>query len=157
MKRQILTEPNHELRIKSESVKHKQIESEEVQQLIDDMIETMASADGIGLAAPQIGVRFQIIVVETKQNGPQAFINPKITGRSFMRTQAEEGCLSIPGVTGVVKRYRRVTVKAHDRHGKKIKIRTSGLEAVIFQHEIDHLHGILFTDRAHHLTSAPRL
>ena len=157
MLRHIYTEPNHELRLKSVPINNDEIESEKVQQLIDDMIDTMTDADGIGLAAVQIGVRFQVIVVDMKGRGPQAFINPKITGRSFLRVQAEEGCLSIPGVIGVVKRFRKVTVKARDRQGKRVKLKIGGLDAIVFQHEIDHLNGILFTDRANHFTSAPRL
>lgn len=153
----ILTEPNHELRVKSNKVSHQELQKDETQELIDDMIETMNHADGIGLAAPQIGIQKRIIIVKTKNKGAQAFINPKIAGRSILRLDAEEGCLSIPGVYGLVKRRRSVTVKALDRHGHKVKIKVKKMEAVIFQHEIDHLDGILFTDRLHHFTNPPKL
>ncbi|MFH1142706.1 MAG: peptide deformylase [Candidatus Uhrbacteria bacterium] len=157
MLKHILTEPNHELRLKSLPIKHQEIKSEKIQQLIADMIETMAEADGIGLAAPQIGIRYQVIIVDMKGLGPQAFINPRITKRSFLRVQAEEGCLSVPGVVGLVKRHRKVTIKAYDRQGKKVKLKAVGLDSIVFQHEVDHLDGILFTDRSNHFTSAPRL
>jgi peptide deformylase len=153
----ILTEPNHELRLKSHKVHLRDLEKDETQELIDNMIETMHHADGIGLAAPQIGVLKRIIIVDTKKKGPQAFVNPKVTGRSLLRVQAEEGCLSVPGIYGLVKRYRKVTIKAFDRHGCKVKFRIGGMEAIIFQHEIDHLNGMLFTDRVHHFTNPPRM
>lgn len=156
MIRNIIKEPNSDLRLKSKSVKEKHIQSDETQELIDDLIKTMQANEGIGLAAPQVNERKRIIIVQTSK-GPEAFIDPKITGRSILRTQSEEGCLSIPGIYGLVKRHRRVTVKAFDRHGKKIKKRVRGMEAIIFQHEIDHLNGILFTDRVNHFTNPPKL
>ncbi len=156
MSLKILKEPNHELRLKSQAVKQKEILDNEIQVLIDQMIETMKVNDGIGLAAPQVGVRKKIIIVETKK-GPEAFINPRISRRSFFRTTSEEGCLSIPGVYGMVKRFSKVTIKAFNRDGGKVKMRVGGLEAVIFQHEIDHLDGILFTDKVNRFTSPPRL
>jgi len=156
MIKNILKEPNTDLRLKSKSVKEKDISTDEFQLLIDDMIKTMQANDGIGLAAPQVGERIRLIIVQTKK-GPAAFVNPKISGRSLLHAQSEEGCLSIPGIYGLVKRKRRVTVKALDRHGKKVKLRLGGMEAIIFQHEIDHLNGILFTDRVNHFTNPPKL
>ncbi len=153
----ILTEPNHELRVKSDKVSRRELQKDETQALIDDMIETMNHAPGIGLAAPQIGFHKRIIIVKTKNKGVQAFINPKVVSRSIWRTDVEEGCLSIPGVYGLVKRRRSVTIKAEDRHGHKTKLKVRGMEAIIFQHEIDHLDGILFTDRIHHFTNPPKL
>ncbi|MFH1433406.1 MAG: peptide deformylase [Candidatus Uhrbacteria bacterium] len=156
MIRNILKEPNSDLRLKSKPVKEKEINTDEFQELIDDMVKTMQANEGIGLAAAQVGERKRLIIVQTK-TGLEAFVNPKITGRSLLHTQSEEGCLSIPGIYGLVKRNRRVSVKALDRHGKKVKMRVGGMEAIIFQHEIDHLNGILFTDRVNHFTNPPKL
>jgi len=156
MKLDILTDPNHDLRLRSEEINKKELAKDETQTLIDNMIETMKSADGVGLAAPQIGVHKKIIIVETK-SGPEVFINPRITSRSLWHVTSEEGCLSIPGVYGQVKRNKKVTVKALDRHGHKIRRKVSGMEAIIFQHEIDHLNGILFIDRVINFTNPPKL
>ena len=120
-----------------------------IQTLIDDMIETMYDTLGLGLAAPQIGVSLRVIVIDegTKDSaGPQAFINPVIVaGAGSVR--AEEGCLSIPGVYGEVVRAAEVRVEALDRLEAPVKLEARGLLARIFQHEIDHLDGILFIDR----------
>ena len=120
-----------------------------IQTLIDDMIETMYDTLGLGLAAPQIGVSLRVIVIDegTKESaGPQAFINPVIVaGAGSVR--AEEGCLSIPGVYGEVVRAAEVRVEALDRLEAPVKFEARGLLARIFQHEIDHLDGILFIDR----------
>jgi peptide deformylase len=123
------------------------------QKLIDDMIETMEDAPGVGLAAPQVGVSLRVLVVSTPedQDDPQGgtqiqLINPEILKRSGEQV-GEEGCLSIPGYVGIVKRAQDVTVKGLNRKGKEVKIRASGYLARVLQHEIDHLDGILFTDR----------
>jgi peptide deformylase len=146
----ILTNPNPILRQVAEPVETTEILSSEFQKLIDDMIETMIK-DGVGLAAPQVGVSRRLIIVKMK-HGPEAFINPKIFSASIRQTKGEEGCLSIPGVWGIVKRHVKVKVKAINRRGEKVLIKASGLEAVIFQHEIDHLNGILFIDKAEKIT-----
>jgi peptide deformylase len=116
----------------------------------------MIDADGIGVAAPQIGVLKRIIIVKTA-NGAEAFINPKIISSSIRRVESEEGCLSVPGVYGIVKRHASVKVKAYDKDGKKIKFKTGGLQSIIFQHEIDHLDGILFIDKVIRYTNTPLL
>lgn len=116
--------------------------------LLDDMAETMYDAEGVGLAAPQIGISKRIIVVDPADGtGLIEMINPEMieaTGKAL----GPEGCLSIPGVNGDVNRYDRIKVKGLDRHGNEIVIEAEDFLARIFQHEIDHLNGILFTDIA---------
>jgi len=152
----IVKHPAKSLRIKSEEVPLDEIKSARVQKLIDEMIETKTQDNGIGIAAPQVGINQRIIIVDLKDK-PQAFINPRITKGSIRKVETEEGCLSVPGVFGYVKRHRKVHVKAFDREGRKIKIDAKGLEAVIFQHEIDHLDGVLFIDKVERFTNPPRM
>lgn len=116
-----------------------------IQELIDDMVDTMRDAPGVGLAAPQVGVPLRIVVVDVED---QLYVlcNPEIV-ESSGEYEPEEGCLSIPGYVANVKRAEAVTVKAKNRRGKQIKIKADGLLAHVFQHEIDHLDGILFIDR----------
>ncbi|GAK39800.1 peptide deformylase [Paenibacillus urinalis] len=119
-----------------------------VQKLLDDMAETMYDADGVGLAAPQVGILKRLIVVDVgDDHGLIKMINPEIVsseGEQF----GPEGCLSIPGYNGDVRRAETVTVKGLDRDGKEFTVTGSGLFARAFQHEIDHLNGVLFTDLA---------
>jgi len=138
------------LRKKSKKVRHF---GEALQVLIDDMVETMQAANGAGLAAPQVGVLERVIVVQLPEDeeDPQsgklfALCNPQII-RAEGEEEGEEGCLCLPGFVGEVKRATLVTVKAQDRRGKKVRIKTEGFLARAFQHEIDHLDGILFIDR----------
>jgi peptide deformylase len=124
--------------------------------LINDMVETMREAPGVGLAAPQVGVSSRLIVVEygdeEDEEAPKklyALINPEIVEVSEDdKVNGVEGCLSIPGLVGEVERYNRIVIKGLNRMGKPIKIKAEGWLARIFQHEIDHLEGVLFTDRA---------
>ncbi|NQT75611.1 MAG: peptide deformylase [Candidatus Omnitrophica bacterium] len=120
----------------------------EVRNLASDMIETMRSADGVGLAGPQVGIGKRIIVVQDiEDDGPAAvFINPKIL-RKKGSSRICEGCLSVPGVTADIVRPESIVLEALDVDGKKLKIETGGLLARIVQHEIDHLDGVLFIDR----------
>ena len=116
-------------------------------QLLDDMIETMRAADGVGLAAPQVGVLRRIVVIETPEEGLIELINPKII--AFAGEQrSEEGCLSIPGKYGLTVRPMYVTVRALNRNGEEFEINGSGLLAKAFCHEIDHLDGKLYIDCA---------
>ena len=115
--------------------------------LLDDMVETMRHADGVGLAAPQVGVLRRIAVIETPNEGLFVLINPKIVAYSGEQ-ESEEGCLSVPGRWGVTKRPMHVTVRAMDREGKTFDITGSGLLAKAFCHEIDHLDGKLYIDIA---------
>lgn len=154
--RNIVTPPNPTLRKKATKVRSV---TPAVQTLADDMVETMRAAPGVGLAAPQVDVSQRVIVVEYAESNedmevqeapPKLFIviNPEITRRSRETLTGVEGCLSLPGLMGDVERHEWVTVKGLDRHGKPFKKKTRGWLARIFQHEIDHLDGILFIDRA---------
>lgn len=120
---------------------------EKLQQLIDDMFETMYAAKGVGLAAPQIGVQLRLSVVDCGQQGPEplVFINPEIISASGRET-FQEGCLSVPGAQESVIRAKTVHVKALDRLGSPFEMKTDGLLAECLQHEIDHLNGKLFID-----------
>jgi peptide deformylase len=124
-----------------------------LQKLIDDMIDTLHEARGVGLAAPQVGVPLRLFVAELPEDyeGPYAgqtfaFYNPEIVKASG-EYEPEEGCLSIPGWIANVKRAEQVTVKGRDRAGREIRVKADGLLAQAFQHEIDHLDGVLFIDR----------
>lgn len=132
-----------------------------LQDLITNMVETMHEAPGVGLAAPQVGVPERVIVVEFgDENDDQAplklftLVNPEINRYSMESETGVEGCLSIPGFLGEVERAEKVQVKGFNRHGQPVKIKASGWLARIFQHEIDHLDGILFTDRAERVWKA---
>lgn len=122
--------------------------------LLDDLVETMRDAPGVGLAAPQIGVLERVIVVELteEEEDPQSgklyeFVNPEIVRASAEQVEGEEGCLSIPNIVGDVWRSERVVVKGQDRFGKPQKLEARDWLARVFQHEIDHLNGVLFIDR----------
>lgn len=125
-----------------------------LRRLIDDMVETMRAAEGIGLAAPQVGEPLRVIVVEVPED-PEvpgsgilyAVINPEIVEASEEIVEGVEGCLSIPGWYGWVPRAAAVVVRGLDREGRRVRVRAQGLVARVFQHEIDHLDGILFPDR----------
>lgn len=149
---EIITVPHPTLRKKALPVTRF---DDKFQQLVDDMIETMRAAPGVGLAAPQVNVQQQLIVVEYGDDEdesvpPQLYVvaNPKITRVSRETEIGVEGCLSIPGYVGEVERPLSIVVQGQNRHGKPVKYKLSGWVARIFQHEIDHLHGVLFTDRA---------
>ena len=125
--------------------------------LLDDMTETMHEAKGVGLAAPQIGIAKRLITVAPGEEEPVwQLINPRILNASGEAVDVE-GCLSIPGVYGEVPRYEQITVEAQDRDGQMLKLNLSGFHARIFQHEIDHLDGILFIDRATRLLDPAEL
>lgn len=119
---------------------------EGVKQLARDMLETMYAAEGVGLAAPQVGIARRLAVIDVGE-GPLILINPRIT-LSLGEESGREGCLSIPGVWGEVRRAHHVKVEAMDLQGCKIKMEADGLLARAIQHELDHLEGILFIDKA---------
>jgi peptide deformylase len=154
--RKIVTLPDTVLRRKAHAVTKF---DKNLHTLIGDMVETMREAPGVGLAAPQIGLSERIIVIEyfereedeEKEDAPKkvwAVLNPEIIKASEEKLMGVEGCLSIPGLVGEVERHAAVQVKGMNRHGKPMKIKAEGWLARIFQHEIDHLNGVLFTDRA---------
>ena len=122
----------------------------DIQQLVDDMIQTMYAAPGIGLAAPQVGVPLRIFVADVSVGRNPAdllvFVNPEFLERDGMQLE-EEGCLSVPGFNATVARPARATLRGLDRHGNEQVIEGTGLLARCFQHEMDHLDGMLFVDR----------
>jgi peptide deformylase len=123
--------------------------TEETRKLIGDMFDTMYAEDGVGLAAPQVGIAQRIIVVDPRDDGvpPFALINPSLAEQSADVERGEEGCLSLPGLKEIVERPARVTVIGTGRDGEPVSIQAEGLLARILQHEIDHVDGILFIDR----------
>jgi len=125
-----------------------------IQRLIDDMVETMQdTGNGVGLAAPQVGVSLRVVVLQMPGKPPMALINPEIVKRSGER-ELVEACLSVPGYAGEIKRSLSVTVKGRDRQGKEVRLKASGLLAEALEHELDHLNGILYID---HVESQDKL
>ncbi len=117
-----------------------------IQKLIDDMIETMHHLGGAaGLAAPQVGVPLRVIVVEGPDEDAVALINPELV-KSSGEHEVTEGCLSLPGYRGAIRRAESVTVKGRDRHGKEIRLKADGLLAQALQHEVDHINGVVYID-----------
>ena len=145
--RQILTEPNKILREKSLPLD--KVDSE-IQKLMDDMLETMYAAPGIGLAAIQVGIPKRIIVLDIAQKEgekkPMFFVNPEIIDKSKNNSIYEEGCLSVPGQFAEIERPDKCHVKYLDYNGQENEIKAEGMLATCIQHEIDHLEGILFID-----------
>ncbi len=141
---QVLTLPNQVLRSKAEPIER--INSG-VLRVLDNMRDTLYAEDGVGLAAPQIGISKRLVVIDIGDSQLIELINPEIIMMEGEKA-GNEGCLSIPGVVGVVKRAERVKVKALNRQGEEIQVEGSDLLARALQHEIDHLDGILFIDKA---------
>ena len=158
--RTIVTLPDPVLRRKARPVS---TFDQNLQTLVDDMIDTMRDAPGVGLAAPQVGIGQRLIVVEyaeppeegeeEKQVKPRLYVmaNPEIVKTSEDKVLGVEGCLSIPGLVGEVERYSMVQVKGINRRGQPMKVKAEGWLARIFQHEIDHVNGVVFPDRATHV------
>jgi len=147
----ILTNPNPELRHRSEEIGVAEVKTPAFQEFADAFAAFMVTADGIGLAAPQIGMKKRIIAVQEK-NGVNVYVNPEILKASEAMQENEEGCLSVPGVYGIVERPKRIKVRAIDRHGRTIQFNATGFRAAVFQHEIDHLDGVLFIDKVKEIT-----
>jgi peptide deformylase len=145
--RTILTAPDPRLQAVSMDV---ETVTDEIRTLIDDMTDSMYAADGIGLAAAQIGVPKRVIVIDLDQKegnkNPRAFVNPKITWASEEMAVFEEGCLSVPEIWDDVERPARIKCEYLDRDGKKQLLEADGLLATCLQHEMDHLNGVLFID-----------
>jgi peptide deformylase len=140
-----------------------------LQSLVDDMVETMRDAPGVGLAAPQVGVSLRLAVIELPESEEDdeegqdeyrgkllVLCNPEIV-KTWGEEERQEACLSLPVYVGEVKRATRVVVKAQDQHGKRIRLRAEGFMARVFQHEIDHLDGTLFVDRVESLDKLYRI
>ncbi len=156
--RKVVHIPDPVLRKKAHRIQR--FDDPKLQALIDDMVETMLEAPGVGLAAPQVNVSQRLIVVRLpddehsrEEYGEDAgvlhiVLNPKIIRSSREMVDGVEACLSIPGIYGTVSRHEAITVRGQDRHGKPLSIKARGWLARVFQHEIDHLDGVLFIDRA---------
>ncbi len=160
----IITNPNPILRKKSAEISQKDVSSKEIKELCSGMEKLMIASDGVGLAASQVGKNIRIIVINADEAVKRAsslkinavkgliyMVNPKITKKSFAREWGEEGCLSIPDVFGQVRRHKKITCRYFGLDGKQIKLNAAGLLARVIQHEIDHLDGILFIDKANNI------
>lgn len=150
--KEIVTIPDPVLRRKAHKVTNF---DKDLQNFISDMVDTLRDAPGVGLAAPQVGVSERIVVVEYGDDEDEsvpkklyALVNPEIVQVSEETETALEACLSIPGLVGEVERFSKITIKGQNKSGKPVKIKVEGWLARIFQHEIDHLDAVLYTDRA---------
>lgn len=152
----IVINPNPLLRTKTVDVPLEDIHRQQFQKLVHNMIGTMHRAKGIGLAGPQVGQLHRLTVIDIG-TGPQVFINPYISSAGFRQVLFEEGCLSIPGVYGWVKRPEKIAVKYLDLNGKKHRVKFDGLMARVLQHEIDHLDGVLFIDKVEEYTKREQI
>ena len=142
------------LRTRAREIERAELKHASMQKLIDDMIDTMHAAPGVGLAAPQVGVSLRVVVIETPDDGLMALINPEVVKKSGER-RVTEGCLSVPGYQAEITRSKQVTVKALGRDGKEIRMKAvDSLLAQALEHEIDHINGVLYID---YLTSADEL
>ncbi|MDE2481086.1 MAG: peptide deformylase [bacterium] len=153
--REIIQDGHPTLRKVAKKVDPKEISDPLFQQLIDDMFETMYAAPGVGLAAPQVNVskRFFVMDIQDDETEPAVVINPKIE-LAEEEIEMTEGCLSVPGYVGEIARFNHVAVSGLDRNGQKIRLEGRGLFAQCLQHEIDHLNGVLYIDRAQNLRKA---
>jgi peptide deformylase len=163
--REIVQEGANVLREEARPVPESLFSTEELSRLVADMAEALeAEPDGVALAAPQVGVSARIFIVRKDRTLPpppedagprtaevETYVNPEITKTSRKRARADEGCLSVRGVYGTTNRHERVTVRARREDGSRFERGAGGLMAQIFEHEIDHLNGILFIDHAEHL------
>jgi peptide deformylase len=153
--REIIRDGHPTLRKVAKKVDPKEISDPLFQQLIDDMFATMYDAPGVGLAAPQVNVskRFFVMDVHDDEHEPAVVINPKIESAEE-ELEMTEGCLSVPGMVGEIVRFKRVAVSGLDRNGEKIRLEGDGLLAQCLQHEIDHLNGVLYVDKARNIRPA---
>lgn len=149
---ELLAVPHSVLRQKCAPLDFTACRPEHLRELVEEMLWLQHHLGGVGLAAPQIGVTVQLAVVDNQRDPPLVLINPEIVFQSEETEFAVEGCLSIPGYTGLVERPVRVAVKAANAHGKLFELLAHGALARTVQHEIDHLHGILYPDRMHDLS-----
>ena len=162
MIRTIVQIGNPALRQVADSVDVSQIQSDEIQVLIDDLIETMRHANGAGLAATQIAVPLRICIIEVNKNPRYPYkpdipltvlINPKVTFLTEERVNVYEGCLSVPNMRGKVDRCPEIQIDGYDREGNNVSFISKGISAGTFQHELDHLDGFIFTDRMKDVSS----
>ncbi len=153
----ILKFPNKVLRAPTQEVAFPL--SKEVQKLVKDMADTVRNADGVGLAAPQVGKSFRLAVINLEKNGLSLFplFNPKILKKSLIKVEVEEGCLSLPGIFGMVKRPKKITIEAQNAKGEKIKFTDQAWVARIVQHEMDHIDGKLIIDHIRKYTKGEEI
>ena len=150
MKLSITTYPNKILRTKLKKVEN--FNTPELDKIIREMKKAMIKYDGIGLAANQVGLNMRLIIINTEE-GPQAFINPCVKKKSLLKQKFDEGCLSFPEITGWISRPKKITLEYQDENGEKKKINAQNLMATVFQHEMDHINGIIFTDKIKKFTA----
>ena len=141
----------------TDPVSSEELQTQEIQRLIDDMVETMRDAHGVGIAAPQVHVSKQIIVIEVSPENPRypnqpavpltVLINPAIMDHTETTEDGWEGCLSVPDLRGLVPRWTRVKINGLDRGGQAVQVEAEGFFARVIQHEVDHLNGRVFLDR----------
>ncbi len=133
-----------------------QIQDDAIQALIDQLLALLISSNGVGIAAPQVAASYRLLIVASRPNArypnaplmsPTVMINPQIVGHSSATVKDWEGCLSVPGIRGLIPRYQQIEVEYSDRSGQLIRQQLSGFVARIFQHELDHLDGLVFLDR----------
>ena len=127
-----------------------------IQMILDDMVETMRDANGVGLAAPQVGIMRRMFVAELEPERVYIFVDPEMISLEGEQ-EGNEGCLSVPGYVGTVKRPEKIVIKGKDRYGKEKEYTFEGFDAVVMCHEFDHLEGILYTDKASEVFKAEEL
>lgn len=143
------------LRERSQELELAQITTPDFQAFLDELIQKMIEARGVGLASPQIGKNIRAVVIQPDpMEMPQVFINPVITKKSEALLESEEACFSVPGKYGLVKRHKKITLEALNRHGRRVELDFKNFPAFVVQHEVDHLDGILFIDKATKVVSA---
>jgi peptide deformylase len=161
MVRKITTYPDPILQKVSRKIEINELQKNEIKTLIADLIETMYQSDGVGIAAPQIGESVKICVIAKKFadgfDNDLTLINPVWQKKTILKESGEEGCLSVPNVYGKVKRYKKISVEAMNEQGKIINFNASKFFARIIQHEIDHLNGVLFIEKASGIYNASQL
>lgn len=150
----ILTLPDRRLRQPAAPVDHATLDRLRRDGVLDRLVATMRAADGVGIAATQVGIPHRIIVV-LERNRPVIYVNPAITARSIRTEVGAEGCLSVPDVVGMVRRAKSVTLRARTADDKPVVRKVRDLTARIVQHEVDHLDGVLFIDRAIQTSAVP--
>ncbi|MFA6533942.1 MAG: peptide deformylase [Patescibacteria group bacterium] len=142
----VITLPDPRLRLRAKKISLTKLAEPKFQRFILDLAKIMKTDQGIGIAAPQVAESVRLMIVEV-DGGPMPFVNPQILWKSIRQEVGEEGCLSVPGVYGLVKRARQLLLTYQEPSGKRKNLRAKGLLARVLQHEIDHLNGILFIDR----------
>ena len=151
----VLTVPDKRLRIPAAPVDAQTIRRLRDDGLFEALVATMHAENGVGIAATQVGVPYRVIVV-LEGSTPRVYLNPEITTHSVRTAVDTEGCLSVPGLIGLVRRAKSVTVRALNANGKPVTKKAKDLIARIFQHEVDHLNGILYIDRALKTMEVPK-